>query len=260
MRTLLGGDVAAALAKADEIYANGADLTMLLNDMMEWTHWATRMHPALHAGNIINSPYTADMREQIGKIIAKVSLNTLSRIWQVMVAAVSEMQAAGNQKQCFDMLIVRMMHIADIAPIPDLLKQASATKTATPTATAAPATNSPAPTKQFRQITSATDLAAALQEAKEILLYSYYSANIEISEFTDGHIKFFDRKGDADFVARIGAWLHDKTGHTWKLERVEKSEHAHTVTEQAQSELETDPLVSSAMNLFADAQIIGFTK
>ena len=62
MRTLLSGDVAAALEKADQIYTNGADLTMLLSDMMEWTHWATRMHPALHAGECINSPYTADIR------------------------------------------------------------------------------------------------------------------------------------------------------------------------------------------------------
>ena len=107
METLLSGDTSAALSKADEIYTNGADLAMLLNDMMEWTHWATRMHPAIHAGEVTNSPYTADQREQIKKIDANVSLNTLSRIWQVMVAAVPEMQASGNQKQCFDMLIVR---------------------------------------------------------------------------------------------------------------------------------------------------------
>ena len=42
MQTILSGNVATALTKADEIYTNGADLTMLLTDMMEWTHWATR--------------------------------------------------------------------------------------------------------------------------------------------------------------------------------------------------------------------------
>ena len=265
MKTLLAGNVANALARADEIYANGADLSMLLTDMMEWTHWATRMHPALHAGNAINSPYTADMREQISKIIANVSLNTLSRIWQVMVAAVPEMAAAGNQKQCFDMLIVRMMHIADIAPISDLLKQAgtSGTKQSAQgvATTAQPVTTTPAPAaKKLMTIKSATELAGALQESKEILLYSYYSANIEVSEFTDGHIKYFDRKGDADFAPRLSGWLMDKTGHAWKLERVMQSENAHTVSEQAQQELEADPMIASAMNLFADAQIVGVSK
>ena len=123
MKILLSGDTASALEKVDEIYTNGADLSMLLNDMMEWTHWATRMHPALHASDAVNSPYTADQREQIKGINSRVSLNTLSRIWQVMVASVPEMQAAGNQKQCFDMLIIRLIHIADMPSIQDMLKQ-----------------------------------------------------------------------------------------------------------------------------------------
>ncbi|MDE5616037.1 MAG: DNA polymerase III subunit gamma/tau [Alphaproteobacteria bacterium] len=264
MRTLLSGDVAAALARADQIYTNGADLAMLLGDMMEWTHWATRMHPALHAGECINSPYTADMREQMQQIIAKTSLNTLSRIWQVLVASISEMQAAGNQKQCFDMLIVRCMHIAEIPPIADLMKQAQnaapAQKAAAPINTAPNATQTAAPKKTMLQITSAAQLGTALQEAREILLYSYYSSNIEICDFADGCIKYFDRKGDADFAPRMAAWLADKTGKEWRLERASQSQNAHTITEQKQEELEADPLVASAMNLFADAQIVGVSK
>lgn len=265
MKTLLSGDVAAALARADEIYTNGADLSMLLNDMMEWTHWATRMHPALHAGDAISSPYTADMRDQIKKIIAGVSLNTLSRIWQVLVAAVPEMQAAGNQKQCFDMLVVRCMHIADIPPVSELIRKnsvgggatANATNATVSTPRAAPAA---APAPKFCTITSAEQLATELQSAREILLYSYYSSNIEISDFSDGHIKYFDRGNDADFASKISAWLATRTGKNWVLERVEKSEHASTVTEQHQQELATDPMVASAMSLFADAKIVGFSN
>ena len=266
MKTLLSGDTAAALDKVDTIYNNGADLSMLLTDMMEWTHWATRMHPALHAGDVNNSPYTADQREQIQNLNGRVSLNTLSRIWQVMVAAVPEMQAAGNQKQCFDMLIVRMMHIADMPSVPEIIKQQeSAQKTrdvknifadrmAQSAPVAQPAT---AATPQVRTITNATELASALQESKEILLYSYYSSNIEISEFTDGRIKYFDRKGDADFAHKLAMWLNDKTGKQWQLERATESVHAHTVSEQQHEELVADPLVASAMDLFADAEIVG---
>ena len=69
MQTLLSGDVATAIAKADSLYANGADLSMLLTDMMEWTHWATRMHPSLHAGDAAAIPYTADQKDQIKKLM-----------------------------------------------------------------------------------------------------------------------------------------------------------------------------------------------
>lgn len=261
METVLSGDTAAALAKVDEIYTNGADLAMLLTDMMEWTHWATRMHPAIHAGDVTNSPYTADQREQIKKINSRVSLNTLSRIWQVMVAAVPEMQASGNQKQCFDMLIVRLMHIADMPSVSEILQRnsnntragAGTTISSSQNETAAPA----APEAQRLEIKNATDLAATLQASKEILLYSYYTSNIEIVEISDGIMKYFDRRGDADFAHKMAAWLNDKTGRTWTLERVAESQHTHTITEQKKEELESDPLVASAMNLFADAEIVG---
>ncbi len=264
MKTVLSGDTAAALDKVDAIYNNGADLSMLLTDMMEWTHWATRMHPALHAGDVTNSPYTADQREQIQNLNGRITLNTLSRIWQVMVAAVPEMQAAGNQKQCFDMLIVRIMHIADMPSVPEIIKQQeSAQKTRDvknifADRMAAQSTPDTAPkTPQAYVITNANELAHALQESKEILLYSYYSSNIEISEFADGKIKYFDRKGDGDFAHKLAVWLNDKTGKQWQLEREMESVHTHTMNEQQHEELVADPLVASAMDLFADAEIVG---
>lgn len=266
MKTLLAGDAAAAIARVDEIYNNGADLSMLLTDMMEWTHWATRMHPALRVGDATNAPYTADQREQIAKINEKVSLNTLSRIWQVMVAAVPEMQAAGNQKQCFDMLIIRLMHIADMPSVPEILKrnatQKPATATPQPSAPTTPETTNPtpAPQKQTVTITSADALADALQTAKEILLYSYYSNNIEVCEFGKCHIKYYDRKGDADFAHKLAAWLMDVTGNAWTLERASDSPHTQTAAEHKQSELEADPMIANAMSLFENAKIISVSK
>lgn len=267
MKTLLSGDTAAALDKVDEIYSNGADLSMLLTDMMEWTHWATRMHPALHAGDVLNSPYTADQRDQIHILNSRTTLNTLSRIWQVMVAAVPEMQAAGNQKQCFDMLVVRMMHIADMPSVPEIIKQQeSAQKTRDvknifadrmAQNTASQSANNLTEQKNFRIITSASELGNALQETKEILLYSYFSSNIEVADFEDGKIKFFDRKGDNDFIHKLTSWLLKNTGKQWALERVMESVHTNTISEQKQEELAADPLVASAMNLFENAEIIG---
>ena len=111
--------------------------------------------------------------------------------------------------------------------------------------------------KQTKTINSAAELATALQESKEILLFSYYSSNIEISEFADGKIKYFDRKGEGDFIHKLGKWLMDKTGKQWQMERVMESVHTNTISEQKQEELAADPLVASAMNLFENAEIVG---
>ena len=256
MKTVLSGDVNSALNKLDEIYNNGADFTMLLNDMMEWTHWATRMHPSLRLQDVTSSPYTADQRETIKKINESISLNTLSRIWQVMVAAVSELQASNNQKQCFDMLIVRLMHIADMPSIPELLKQNS--NNVQPI-TKAPEKKEPEKTN-FLEIKTSDDLAHALQDARELLLYSYYTSNLEIIEFEVGKIKYFDRKGDRDFSQKLTLWLQDKTNQNWIVEHVQEDPHHQTISEQAKSEIESDPMVASAMDLFKDAEIINISK
>ena len=253
MKTVLSGDVSAALNKLDEIYNNGADLTMLLNDMMEWTHWATRMYPSLRLTDVTSSPYTADQRETIKQINENISLNTLSRIWQVMVASVSELQAASNQKQCFDMLIVRLMHIADMPSVPELLKE---NKIEQPKPEIKPVEEKP----KFAEFHSAEELANALQNARELLLYAHYSTNLEIIEFENGKIKYFDRKADKEFDKNLAMWLQTKTGHAWNIESVAESANTQTTNEHAKSEIAADPMVASAMGLFEDAEIINISK
>ena len=115
----------------------------------------------------------------------------------------------------------------------------------------------PTPQVSAQKIENANDLANALQSSKEILLYSYYTSNIEVLDVSDGTLKYFDRRGDAEFAHKLATWLNEKTGHAWTLERVTESPHAHTITEQKKEELESDPLVADAMSLFADAQIVG---
>ncbi|MBP9999132.1 MAG: DNA polymerase III subunit gamma/tau [Proteobacteria bacterium] len=256
MDIILSGDTARALEMADNIYTNGADLLMLLSDMMEWTHWATRMHPALNAGDCASSPYTADQREKTRKIDARVSLNILSRIWQVMVAAVSEMQMSGNQKQCFDMLIVRMMHIADMPSVAEILKNNTTAKPAQPVPQPTVQPTTPAANK----ITNSAELLHAMQSDKEILLCTYFSENIEVCEMSDGKINYFDRKGDTNFPIKLSAWLEKHTGHPWTLVHSKESCNVPTAIEHRQQELAADPMMAEAMGLFEGAEIVEVSK
>jgi DNA polymerase-3 subunit gamma/tau len=271
MKILLSGDTNATLTKADELYGSGADLSLLLQDMMEWTHWATRMHPSLRAGDAHAAPFSADQREQILETIDGASLNTLSRLWQVMVASVEEMQKSANQKQCFDMLAVRLMHIADMPPVATLLQQSADCKVQSAINNEIPkpkdtnkATVSAADTTTANctlqtapsSITTAAGLTAALTAAKEAILLSEFSNNIEVSEFSDGHIKFFNRGGDKAFEAKLSKWLLGHTGKTWQLEQIQESENAPTVTEKSIRDAAADPLVADAMSLFTGAEII----
>ena len=91
-------------------------------------------------------------------------------------------------------------------------------------------------------------------------IYSYYTNNLEITNFENGKITYFDRKDDKDFSKKLSVWLHDKTGKAWVLETVKESPHQQTVSEHAKSEIEADPMVASAMDLFKDAEIVNISK
>jgi hypothetical protein len=168
-----------------------------------------------------------------------------------MVAAVPEMQAATNQKQCFDMLIVRLMHIADMPPISEMIKQE---KTSAPVAPVQKAE------QKKVEIKTATDLANALSNAREMLMYSYFTKNIEVSEIVNNKIAYFDRGDDADFQKKLIVWLNTNTGANWTLEKIEQSAQQQTVGEQEKIAVESDPMVADAMSLFENAEIVGVSK
>ena len=103
-------------------------------------------------------------------------------------------------------------------------------------------------------------MAAALQKDRELLLYSYYTSNLEITEFENGKIKYFDRKCDKDFSKNLITWLKTATGKDWVLEIIQEAPHQQTLSEHTKSEIEADPMVASAMGLFEDAEIVNISK
>jgi DNA polymerase-3 subunit gamma/tau len=219
-------------------------MSLVLNDMMEWTHWATRGKIA--PGSMENAPYTPDQKKRTAEIVAGASLNTLSRVWQVMVAGAAEMKAAGNPKQSFDMLVVRMINISDLPPLSQILAE-SAGGAAAPTAKA-PATAAGA-------INSASDLSGALSADKEIVMLAEWNNNAEVLGFADGAIKLRYGGSDNNFLTNLNRYLKNKTGRAWAIETAE-SENRPTVIEEARAEMNSDPLVADALNLFGDASVI----
>ena len=72
--------------------------------------------------------------------------------------------------------------------------------------------------------------------------------------------KYFDRQNDKSFTQKLALWLHEKTGKNWTLEIVNDDPHQQTISEITKSEIATDPMVASAMDLFQDAEIVNISK
>ena len=114
--------------------------------------------------------------------------------------------------------------------------------------------------KETVQIKTAADLADLLKDAREIMLYSYFTKNIEVSDITGNRISYFDRGNDSDFQKKLSSWLNTKTNTNWELNKIEESHQNQTVREQIETDVESDPMVADAMSLFEGAEIVGISK
>ncbi|MDR0319562.1 MAG: DNA polymerase III subunit gamma/tau [Rickettsiales bacterium] len=250
MESVMTGDINAALGKVADIYSGGADLSGLLADMQDFTYWMTRAKIA--PASINAAPYTENIKSRIKELAANSTLNALSRVWQVMTAGAAELAHAAHQKNSFDMMVVRMMYLADIKPIKTLLSE-TAPKPNSPLAGES-AASLPVGGQKKQIINSISDLTNALAAAKETLLLGEMKSEVEITEFAPGKITVFCRNGKSQFASRLRAWLNESAEGAWTVESAAAG-GAGTIAENDKAAAESDPLVAAALSMFGGATI-----
>jgi DNA polymerase-3 subunit gamma/tau len=122
--TLLGqlfnGQAEAALAGAQQLHAQGADASMLLSDLLEITHYLTRIvaAPALKA-NLHYSPAEQALAEEMAK---SLSVPALTRAWQILSRGQEEMRHATNSKATLEMVLVRLGYASNLPAPAELVR------------------------------------------------------------------------------------------------------------------------------------------
>ena len=142
--TVLKGDAAGALDRMDSLYQGGADPLMVLQDLLDLSHFVTRLKLASEAG--VGDPLEEGERERARPIAALLSMPVLTRAWQMLLKGLEEVQTAPAPAQAAAMVLVRLAYVADL-PVPaDLVRALRAGEVpAQPRPTPATAITSPSP-------------------------------------------------------------------------------------------------------------------
>ena len=111
---LLRGDFSESSQIFNEFYSRSSDVLQLLQDLLAITHKTTSAK--------LLKDYKLDdcskfQQDKIHEIAKEISLNSLTRIWQMLVKGASEITFSSSPKMMFDML---MMRICYLAALPDL--------------------------------------------------------------------------------------------------------------------------------------------
>jgi DNA polymerase-3 subunit gamma/tau len=115
---LLKGDVAAALKELRDQYDIGADPAVVLADLAEFTHFVTRVKVVPAVADDITLGEAERTRGRA--FAATLSMRVLSRIWQMLLKGITEVEEAGRPIAAAEMVLVRIAYVADL-PTPDEL-------------------------------------------------------------------------------------------------------------------------------------------
>src|SRR5205085_11089733 len=101
LETVLKGDTAGALGRMDSLYEGGADPLIVLQDLLDLTHFLTRLKLAPEAG--MGDPIEDGERERVRPLADRLSMPVLARAWQMLLKGVEEVQAAPAPAQAASM-------------------------------------------------------------------------------------------------------------------------------------------------------------
>jgi DNA polymerase-3 subunit gamma/tau len=113
---LAGGDIAAAFGEFRDQYDTGADPVVVLSDLAEFVNFVTRVKIVPSIADNVAFGETERLRAR--DYATKLSMRVLSRIWQMLLKGIAEVQGATRPVAAAEMVLVRIAYAADL-PTPD---------------------------------------------------------------------------------------------------------------------------------------------
>jgi DNA polymerase-3 subunit gamma/tau len=271
MDAVMAGDAAAALTVTDTAHARGADLGVLLGDLLGLAHLLTRLKsvPTLSASGAL-----PEMERTRGlALVEKLSIPWLGRLWQMLLKGVVEVESAPDRKAAAEMILIRLCHVADMPPPGELIKKLTeqqanfANTTSGPSngggaravANGAPiqAEAAPAPKK-----IDFPDVVALAAQRGDVMLYAHLRQSAHLIRFAPPVIELrLEADAPRDFSQRLAALLETETNRRWTI-ALSQSPGELTIAEReradqnaARASAEDHPLVRAILAAFPGARI-----
>ncbi len=113
---LVRGDIANAFGEFRAQYDVGADPIVVLSDLAEFVNFVTRVK--IVPATADNVAFGETERVRAREFASKLSMRVLSRMWQMLLKGIAEVQAATRPAAAAEMVLVRIAYVADL-PTPD---------------------------------------------------------------------------------------------------------------------------------------------
>ncbi|WP_439612044.1 DNA polymerase III subunit gamma/tau [Reyranella sp.] len=273
---VMRGDAPSVVASLGEMHDSGADPVVVLQDLLELTHWVTRLKVAPEA-----AAATADSERAQGLAMAsKLSMASLTRAWTLLLKGLQETLAAPSPLRAAEMALIRLCYVADLPSPGDAIK-ALQNGGGAPAGAAAPMAPRPngggggAAARLATQPVTAvatqpampaprnfTEVVALFETKREARLVHSLMHHVHEVRCEPGLIEFRpEPRAPADLAPRLSELLGQWTGRRW-IASVSSAEGKPTLTQQKtdkadglRSSAESNELVMAILKTFPGAKL-----
>jgi DNA polymerase III subunit gamma/tau len=250
--SLVRGDIASAFAEFRAQYDVGADPVVVLSDLAEFVNFVTRVKVVPPTAD--NVAFGETERVRAREFAAKLSMRVLSRMWQMLLKGITEVQIATRPAAAAEMVLVRIAYVADL-PTPDevirMIEQNGGGATPVTPAGAAAPRGGPAPslsavsaapvrvpqaapradlaarpqmaapaadTAPALRITSFPQLIALAGEKRDLMTKTALEADVRLVRIEDGQLEIaLEPKASRGLVTDLSRKLELWTGRRWTV-------------------------------------------
>ena len=122
---IVHGNTAEALEEFSRQYIDGVDVQLLLRDLAETAHWLSVLKVSRRSAE---DPSTSPSEAERGlEMSSRLQIQSLARIWQMLLKGMEEISFAPNAMIGAEMIIIRLCHVADLPTPAELLRKLSGT-------------------------------------------------------------------------------------------------------------------------------------
>lgn len=283
---LVNGNMEAVLKDISEQYTNGATPMIVLQDLINITHDLAKVKiiPAL-----LNSTSLSEIEKKtFATLSTSCSLAVLSKIWQMLIKGISEINMAPSAVEALEMILLRVAYSASLPTPYEILNEVKKNSDLAGTgsvysgqsallqnsAAAVPVSVPPSGTEKKNDLTATVsagetsgfntveDLLRYLEGTKKALIEYSIKHDVCIREFSDGHIAMNIAPAiHQDFIMNLHKLLSEATGRQWEIEII-KGDLGETIADKEKSAAEATkknvseyPLVKKILEEFKGAKI-----
>ena len=259
---LLEGDMSEVLRLVHELYTNGATPMLILQDMIDITHLLAKVKIL---PEFINDATLSETDREMCKKLCTAPISILSKIWQMLIKGVSEIQYASVQIDALEMILMRVAYSASLPSPADLLKELK--KKSTITEAGNPDILPGSVSENSVVLDTTADLVKFMTARKQPLLLFAIKNDVSFKEFKDGYIHIaVSDKADKNLVLNFRTFLEKETGKVWKFD-IDYEPLGETLAFQEAREFDRDkkniseyPLVKAILEEFNGAKIETFIR